>query len=82
VTVGASDQVVDTVLEAYAQARTEPPDRHLVTRARLAAELALARWLLSGVDADDASVTDRATSALRDLAGRLETSATPSAQDD
>jgi aminoglycoside phosphotransferase (APT) family kinase protein len=76
VTVGASEQVVDTVLEAYAQARAEPPDRHLLTRARLAAELALARWLLSGVDADDSSVTDRASSALRDLAGRLDDSET------
>jgi aminoglycoside phosphotransferase (APT) family kinase protein len=72
VTVGAPEQVVDTVLEAYAQARAEPPDRHLLTRAGLAAELALARWLLGGVDADDAGVVDQASAALRDLAARLD----------
>jgi aminoglycoside phosphotransferase (APT) family kinase protein len=72
VTVGAPEHVVDTVLEAYAQARAEPPDRHLLTRAGLAAELALARWLLGGVDADDAGVVDQASAALRDLAARLD----------
>jgi aminoglycoside phosphotransferase (APT) family kinase protein len=71
VTVGASPEALDTVLEAYAQARAEPPDRHLVARARLAAELALARWLLSGVDADDSAVVDQATQALRTLADGL-----------
>jgi macrolide phosphotransferase len=71
ITVGASPDVVDTVLEAYAQARAEPPDRHLLARAGLAAELALARWLLGGVDADDASVVDQASAALRELAQRL-----------
>jgi aminoglycoside phosphotransferase (APT) family kinase protein len=71
VTVGAPEPVVDTVLEAYSQARAEPPDRHLQARASLAAELALARWLLGGVDADDSSVVDAASVALRDLAARL-----------
>lgn len=71
VTVGTSPAIVDTVLEAYAQARAEQPDRHLVARAELAAELALARWLLGGVDADDASVVDQASQALRGLATRL-----------
>jgi macrolide phosphotransferase len=68
VTVGTSPDVVDTVLEAYSQARAESPDRHLLVRAGLAAELALARWLLGGVDADDSDVVDQATRALRHLA--------------
>lgn len=62
--------VLDTVVEAYAMGRSEAPDRHLVDRARLAGELALARWLLGGVAADDASVVDRASERLRDLADR------------
>jgi macrolide phosphotransferase len=62
--------VLDTVVEAYAMGRSEAPDRHLVDRARLAGELALARWLLGGVAADDASVVDRASERLRDLAER------------
>ncbi|GAB3594647.1 phosphotransferase [Angustibacter peucedani] len=68
VVAGCDDDVVDTVLESYAMARSEAPDRHLLARARLAAELALARWLLGGVAADDADVVDRADRALRDLA--------------
>lgn len=70
VVAGLGPDVVDTVVEAYAMGRTEPPDRHLLDRARLAAELALARWLLGGVAADDGRVVDRATRALRDLAER------------
>lgn len=72
VTVGTSAAALDTVLEAYAQARAEQPDRHLLERARLAAELALARWLLGGVDADDSTVVDQATRALRLLAEGLD----------
>ncbi|HET8615651.1 MAG TPA: macrolide 2'-phosphotransferase [Actinomycetales bacterium] len=74
VTVGAGPEVVDTVLEAYAQARAEPPDRHLLDRARLAAELALARWLLGGVDADDSAIIDEATQSLQVLADGLDVS--------
>jgi macrolide phosphotransferase len=70
VAAGCDDDVVDTVMEAYAMGRSEAPDRHLLDRARLAAELALARWLLGGVAADDADVVARADRALRDLAER------------
>ncbi len=72
VLAGADDDAVDTVVESYAMSRSEAPDRHLLDRARLAAELALARWLLGGVAADDAAVVDRATHALHDLAARIE----------
>jgi aminoglycoside phosphotransferase (APT) family kinase protein len=68
VVAGAPTEATDTVLEAYAMARGHQPDPHLVDRARLAGELALARWLLSGVAADDAGVVDRATQALARLA--------------
>jgi aminoglycoside phosphotransferase (APT) family kinase protein len=58
----------DTVLEAYAMGRSQQPDRHLVARAHLAAELATARWLLGGVAADDDDVVTRAAAALANLA--------------
>jgi aminoglycoside phosphotransferase (APT) family kinase protein len=67
VAVGADTEALDSVLEAYALGRAEQPDRHLATRARLAGELALARWLLHGVTTDDAGVVDDAVQMLRDL---------------
>ncbi|GAB2699927.1 phosphotransferase [Thalassiella azotivora] len=66
--VGADEEALDSVLEAYAVGRADQPDRHLPVRARLAGELALARWLLHGVRGDDAKVVDDATQMLRDLA--------------
>ncbi len=68
VAVGADEAALDSVLEAYAMARVDQPDRNLPLRARLAGELALARWLLHGVRADDSSVVDDAVSMLRELA--------------
>jgi aminoglycoside phosphotransferase (APT) family kinase protein len=67
VVLGASPEALDTVLEAYAMGRREQPDRYLLERASLAGELALVRWLLSGVASDDQSVIDRAVWAMRDL---------------
>lgn len=67
VAVGADSEALDSVLEAYAVSRREQPDRHLATRARLAGELALARWLLHGVTTDDAGVVQDAVQMLRDL---------------
>lgn len=71
VVLGADGAALDSVLESYAMARAEQPDRHLLERATLAGELAFARWLLSGVAADDAAVVDHASAALVDLADRL-----------
>ncbi|MFP5346308.1 MAG: phosphotransferase [Actinomycetes bacterium] len=68
VAVGADEAALDSVLESYAITRADPPDRHLAFRARLAGELALARWLLHGVRLDDAAVVDDAAQMLRDLA--------------
>jgi len=68
VAASAPPDALDTVLEAYSMARGNRPDPHLLDRARLAAELALARWLLGGVAADDAQVVDEAARALARLA--------------
>jgi macrolide phosphotransferase len=71
VLIGADPDGVDTVLEAYAMARNQAPDRYLPDRARLAGELALARWLLAGAAADDDEVVEQAAAALDTLAGRV-----------
>lgn len=73
VAVGADASALDSVLEAYAMARADQPDRHLAVRARLAGELALARWLLHGVRTDDAGVVDDAVEMLRELAADVAT---------
>jgi aminoglycoside phosphotransferase (APT) family kinase protein len=67
IAVGADSEALDSVLEAYAVSRREQPDRHLATRARLAGELALARWLLHGVTTEDSGVVQDAVQMLRDL---------------
>jgi len=72
VAASAPPDALDTVLEAYSMARGDRPDPHLLDRARLAGELALARWLLGGVAADDARVVDDATRALARLAEVVE----------
>jgi aminoglycoside phosphotransferase (APT) family kinase protein len=68
---GAGEAAVESVLEAYALARRQPPDRDLARRARLAGELALARWLLHGVSTEDEAVVDDAVSMLTDLDATL-----------
>ena len=68
VAVGADEDALDSVLEAYAVSRAVEPDRSLGDRARLAGELALARWLLHGVQSDDSGIVDDAVEMLRDLA--------------
>jgi aminoglycoside phosphotransferase (APT) family kinase protein len=64
---GASEEALEVVLEAYAGARRGQHDAHLVERARLVSELALADWLLHGVRTDDQGVVDDAHAMLRDL---------------
>lgn len=68
VAVGADEKALDTLIEAYSMARQEQPDRHLTERARIAGELALARWLLHGARMDDSAVVDDAIQMLEDLA--------------
>lgn len=64
---GCTPAALDAVVAAYRKARRTAPDADLPRRARLAAELAVARWLLHGVSTDDAAVVDDAVDMLADL---------------
>ncbi|UNX54157.1 phosphotransferase [Georgenia sp. TF02-10] len=64
----APEESLDAIEEAYAMARTEGADAHLIDRALLVAELALARWLLHGVRTGDPAVVEDAARMLRELA--------------
>jgi macrolide phosphotransferase len=56
----ATPAAVDSVLESYALARSQRPDPHLLTRARLASEMRLIRGLAAAVGAgDEETVRDR-----------------------
>jgi macrolide phosphotransferase len=63
----ASPDAVDSVLEAYAHARVDRPDKHLERRARLAGELRLVTALLAATAAQDAATVDSCASRLRRL---------------
>ena len=65
--IGAEEHAYESVIEAYVVGRREQPDRHLARRARLAGELAVARWLLPGVAAADDDVIRDAERMLSDL---------------
>ncbi|MCE4027046.1 phosphotransferase [Microbacterium sp. Au-Mic1] len=56
------------VLDAYASATLRAPDAGLATRARLLAELELARWLLHGHDTHRTDIVDDAAQLLDALA--------------
>jgi aminoglycoside phosphotransferase (APT) family kinase protein len=64
----APEDALEAVLEAYALARTERGDDHLVERATLASELAVSRWLLHGVRVGDRDVVAEAAQMLAELA--------------
>lgn len=68
----ASPDAVDCVLEAYAQSRVERPDNNLVSRARLAGEMALVRTLLRALSAGQLGVVERVSESLRDLDAQTE----------
>jgi len=72
---GATPQALESVLEAYTVTRRGEPDKDLLRRARLASELAVARWLLHGVNTDDEAVVEDAVNMLNDLDAAV--SATP-----
>ncbi len=63
---------VESVFEAYAQARTEPPDPHLRRRALLSAELRLLAPLTTAAAAGDSEQVHLAAGALRHLEERVE----------
>jgi macrolide phosphotransferase len=58
---------VDAVMVAYSAARHESPDPHLLRRAALSAEFALAQWLVKGFAADSARMVADAESMLHTL---------------
>ena len=60
-------EAFESVLEAYAVARIERPDRHLRLRARLAAELRALRRLLDAVTAAEPQLITRRAAELRAL---------------
>lgn len=63
------DEAIGRALfERYSARRTGPEDRQLRKRARLYAELEIAKWLMHGVDSHDKAVVDDAVSMLRGLA--------------
>lgn len=64
---GAPAACVDTILEAYQLARTELLDPHLVDRAQLLSELALAKWLQHGVKTNDPEIIADAQAMMADL---------------
>lgn len=60
-------EAVESILEAYQLRRTEQRDAHLVERALLAGELAVARWLMHGVRTGQSDIVDDAVEMLLDL---------------
>ena len=66
--IGSAERSLDGVLSAYTAARRERPDHDLRRRARLAGELACARWLLHGVSRDDDGIVGDAATMLSSLA--------------
>jgi macrolide phosphotransferase len=67
----ASPEAFETVLEAYAHARVERPDKNLEKRARLAAEMRVLTDLMGAVASDDRRLVDRHAAALRRLDDRV-----------
>ncbi|WP_434993631.1 phosphotransferase [Arthrobacter sp. Ld5] len=63
---------VDAVYEAYAAARASAIDPHLSRRAALAAEFALAQWLVRGVALEDPVMIDEAEDMLATLEADVE----------
>nr|WP_114597581.1 macrolide 2'-phosphotransferase [Renibacterium salmoninarum] len=57
----------DAVQESYSAARQEVPDRHVLRRAALSAEFALAQWLVRGVAAGDPEMIAEAEDMLHSL---------------
>jgi aminoglycoside phosphotransferase (APT) family kinase protein len=71
----APEESLDTLEEAYAMGRTEPPDPHLVSRALLYSELAVARWLMHGMRIESPEIIADAEGMLTTLARQVEDSA-------
>ena len=66
-----SEGALETLMEAYAHARSERPDPHLLTRARLAAQMRVLGDLLGAVGKGDRALVERHAAALRQLDEQL-----------
>ena len=64
-------EFVAAVLAAYTGSRRDTPDKHLLRRAALSAEFALAQYLVKGIAAGDTSMISEAESMLATLAGDI-----------
>ncbi|MFP5366084.1 MAG: macrolide 2'-phosphotransferase [Actinomycetes bacterium] len=62
---------VDAVLDAYTTGRRDTPDKHLLRRAALSAEFALAQYLVKGIAAGDSSMVAEAEDMLSTLASDI-----------
>ena len=67
----ASDEFLERFREAYGHER-RATDLHIFTRAQLMSEIALVRWLVHGIHAEDSSIVNEARSMITDLASDLE----------
>ncbi|QHK19659.1 phosphotransferase [Pseudarthrobacter psychrotolerans] len=63
---------VDAVLASYTGSRRDSPDQHLLRRAALSAEFALAQYLVKGIAAGDAAMVTEAEGMLETLAADVE----------
>ncbi len=62
---------IDTVMEAYAHARSDRPDRHLQQRARLVHQMQMVRTMMSAVAAGDDDGAEEHARSLRRLDDQL-----------
>ena len=67
----ASDAFLDRFRETYGHER-RATDLHVFTRAQLLSEIALVRWLVHGLHAEDSSIVEEARAMLDDLAKDLD----------
>lgn len=66
--LAGDENLQNSFFQTYQSARTGIADLHLLTRARLYSEMALARWLLHGVRTKDNEVINDAKLMLKELA--------------
>lgn len=62
---------VDSVLGSYTESRRDSPDKHLIRRAALSAEFALAQYLVKGIAAGDEAMISEAEGMLETLASDI-----------
>lgn len=62
---------IDAVLKSYTTSRRDVPDQHLLRRAALSAEFALAQYLVKGLAAGDQDMVREAEDMLESLAGDI-----------